>query len=381
MSTPRLLLLGSSPAHLLVLEALARQRLPETDVVLIAPEPVQLFAGMVPGFIEGRYRLDEVGIDLRKLCVTARSRLVPGRATRIDPSSKTVSLQDGSAFTYDIASVALAGGEGGATAHAQSAGTVERVAALAAALDALAAEPRPEPRRVVVIGASEMGIELALSVRARLDKGQASDVIISVLDGRSELFGGRLPAWSNLVERVLAQHDITLRLGTGAAEVGADFVRLSDGRVHPTDVAVWAPVPHAEALFRDSGLPVDGHGLLQLDDTLQVQGIPELFGAGGGTSMISAPRAPASEASSLRMGEVLVPNLAVALAGGDPTRRYRPRDRDLTLLNAGDGRALLFYGPVATASGWAMRLKQWMDRRFMGRFRGSGDGTGTTAGS
>lgn len=378
MSHPRLLLLGSSPANLLVLEALARRRLPPAEVVLVAPEPLQLHAGMVPGFIEGRFGPEEIGIDLRALCSAAGSRLVIGRATRIEAASKTVTLEDRSSLSYDVGSVAVAGREGGALTHAQSGGTLDRVTALAATLDGLAAEPKPEPRRVVVIGASEMGIELALAARARLDKARATDVIISVLDGRSELFGGRLPAWSDLVERVLARHDITLRLGTGAAEVGADFVRLSDGRVHPTDVAVWAHGPHAEPLFRDSGLPVDNHGLLSLDDTLQVQGNPALFATGAGTSLISAPRAPTSEASSLRMGEVLVRNLEAALAGSDPTRRYRPRDRDLTLLNAGDGRALLFYGPVAMASGWAMRLKDSLDRRFVRRFRALTGGTGTS---
>lgn len=378
MSHPRLLLIGSSPANLLVLEALARRRLPPADVVLVAPGPLQLHAGMVPGFIEGRYRAEEIGIDLRALCSAAGCRLVIGRVTRIEAQSRTVTLEDGSDLSYDIGSVAVAAREGGASAHAQSAGTIDRVAALAATLDGLAAEPKPEPRRVVVIGASEMGIELALAVRARLDTARATDVIISVLDGRSELFGGRLPAWSDLVERVLAQHDITLRLGMGAAEVGADFVRLTDGRVHPTDVAVWAPGPQADPLFRDSGLPVDNHGLLSLDDTLQVQGSPALFATGAGTTLISAPRAPTSEASSLRMGEVLVRNLEAVLAGDELTRRYRPRDRDLTLLNAGDGRALLFFGPVAVASGWAMRLKDLLDRRWVRRFRGFTGGTGTS---
>jgi len=78
------------------------------------------------------------------------------------------------------------------------------------------------------------------------------------------------------------------------------------------------------------------------------------------------------------MGEVLVRNLEAVLAGDELTRRYRPRDRDLTLLNAGDGRALLFFGPVAVASGWAMRLKDLLDRRWVRRFRGLAGGTGTS---
>jgi NADH dehydrogenase FAD-containing subunit len=380
MSHPRLLLLGSSPANLLVLEALAKRKLPPADVVLVSAESVQLHSGMVPGFVEGRYRSDQIAIDLKRLCVAAGSRLVVGKAVRIDPKARSVTLEDGSSQSYDLISVALAD-NGGVPPHARSSSTVEQVTALVSALDALASDVRPEPKRVVVIGAGESGIELALCIRARLDKKGASDVIISLFDGRSELFGGRLPAWSDQVEKVLARHDITLKLGTGAAEVGADFVRLSDNRIHPTDIAVWAPGPRAQPLFRESGLPLDGHGLVLLDDTLQVQGTPELFATGEGTALIAAPRAPQSEASSLRMGEVLVQNLAAAMTGGDPVKKYRSKDRDLTLLNAGDGKALLFYGPIATTGGWAMRIKELMDRKYMGRFARSGDGTGTSGGS
>lgn len=378
--TPRLLLLGSSPANLLVLEALAKHKLPAADAVLVSAESVQLHSGMVPGFVEGRYRPDQIVIDLRRLCLAAGSQLVLGKAVRIDAKARNVILEDGTTQSYDLISVALAD-HGGIPPQAHSSGTLQQVNALVSALDALASDVRPEPKRVVVIGAGESGIELALCIRARLDQKGASNVIISLFDGRSELFGGRLPAWSDQVEKVLGRHDITLKLGTGAAEVGADFVRLSDNRIHPTDIAVWAPGPRAQPLFRESGLPLDGHGLVLLDDTLQVPGTPELFATGEGTALIAAPRAPQSEASSLRMGEVLVQNLATAMAGGEPGKKYRSKDRDLTLLNAGDGKALLFYGPIAASGGWAMRIKELMDRKYMGRFAGSGDGTGTSGGS
>lgn len=377
---PKLLLLGSSPGNLLVLEALARRKMPPADVVMVAGQPQQLHSGMVPGLVENRYRVSQISIDLRRLCSAAGSRLVLGAADRIDAKAKSVSLGDGTSLSYDFLSLALADG-GPVPPLAHSCGTIDQLTGLVSALDGLAAEVRPEPKRVVVVGASEIGIELALCLRARLDKNGATNVIISLFDGRSELFGGRLPAWSDQVEKMLARHDITLKLGTSATEVGADFVRLSDGRVHPTDIVVWAPTPHAQPLFRESGLPVDGHGLLLLDDTLQVQGTPELFATGGGTALIASPRAPQSEASSLRMGEVLVRNLAEVLAGEEAGGKYRSKDRDLTLLNAGDGKALLFYGPVATSGGWAMRIKESMDRKFMRRFGASGDGTGMSGGS
>jgi len=385
MPAPRLLLIGSGHANLLVLEALARQRLPPADVVLVSPEPAKVYSGMVPGFVEGRYRTEEITVDLRRLALAGESRVVQGRVVRIDPAGKRAVLEDGTELPYDVAAVAIGGASPGsdipgAGEHTFSVKPIARAIELTEALDRLA-EPRPESRRMAVIGAGATGVELALCARARLDRKQASDVIITLLDSRSELFGGRLPAWSDLVQQVLAEHDVTLRLGIGVTEVGPDFVRLTDGRVQPADLVLWAAGPRAPGLFRDSGLPVDNHGFLLVDDTLQAQGVPGLFGAGDAVTLASAPRTPKSGVFAERMGEMLVTNLRVALAGSGTPRQYRSQARYLALLNAGDGRALLFYGPVALVAGWAMRLKDWVDRRFMTRFRRLMGGTGTPGGA
>jgi NADH dehydrogenase FAD-containing subunit len=382
MTSPRLLLIGPGHANLLVLEALRRGRLPQADVVLVSPEQAQVYSGMVSGYVEGRYRAAEIAIDLGRLSEAAGARIVQGRVARIDPARRIATLDGGAEVPFDVASVAIGGVPAGAEipgvrANALTVKPIDRAVELRAVLDRVAATPRPEPRRMTVVGAGATGLELALCARARLDRQGASDVIISIIDSRSELFGGRRPEWSDLVTKVLAEHDIGLRLGVGAAEVGPDFLRLTDGRVQPADLIVWAAGPHAPTLFRESGLPVDAHGFLLVEDTLEAQGISGLFGAGDAVTLLSAPHTPKAGVFAVRMGDVLIENLGLALAGGRAVRRYEPQARYLALLNAGDGRALLFYGPVALAARWAMWLKHRIDRRFMARFPHPRGGTGT----
>ena len=375
MSTPRLLLVGAGLPHLAVLEALGRHRLAAANITLICGAPVQAHPGLVPGLIAGRYGVEDIRVDLAHAAQAAGADLVVGRVASINAPARSLRLEDGRALGYEIASFALdpeSSAESGQRGRAYSAGSLQQVEALAAALDHLAATPRPEPRRIVILGAGELGVELALAARARLDRSGASDVIISMLESRSELFGARLRAWTERVERVLAERDILLRLGMGASEVGADFVRLSDGRVQPADMVIAAPGPLPWAPFRDSGLPLDRHGFLVLDDTLQVQGFPTHFAAGPGTALASAPRLSNPAPAQLRMGRVLARNLSDAVAGAEPGRRFRPRDRELTLLDAGDGRAVLLGGPVATVSRWALRYKQMGDRRLVARLRAGG---------
>jgi hypothetical protein len=54
--------------------------------------------------------------------------------------------------------------------------------------------------------------------------------------------------------------------------------------------------------------------------------------------------------------------------GRATSRRYRPQRRRLALINTGDGRAILSYGAFAWHSGWAGRLKDRIDRRFIAQF-------------
>jgi hypothetical protein len=49
--------------------------------------------------------------------------------------------------------------------------------------------------------------------------------------------------------------------------------------------------------------------------------------------------------------------------------RYRPQRSFLSLLNTGDGKALLRYKGLISHSRWAWRLKDRIDRGFMARYR------------
>jgi NADH dehydrogenase FAD-containing subunit len=383
MRIPHLLLVGPGPAHLFVLEALARGRIPAAETTLVVPRARQIHAAMVPGVIEGRYQLAEITLDLSALARQAGATFQLGEVVRVDAAGRVALLQDGMSLPYDVASLAVAGVPHGVKlpgveAHAAFARSADQVAELVARLDRLAEEARPEPRRVIVAGAGDRGIELALAARARLDRVQTSDVIITMFDGRASLFGGRFPDRADLVQRVLAARDIALRLGTAVSEVGPDFVRLSGGRVQPADLVIWTSGTDAPPLFKASDLAADGRGRLLLEDTLQVPGTPTLFGSGDGVILAGSPGGSLVEEQP---GPVLAHNLAACLGPGAPSlRRHRPAAGRLLLLDTGQGRAAVFCGPVALETAWAMRLKARRDRRFVSRFQRIGGGTAGAAG-
>lgn len=377
----RLLLLGGGHAHLFVLEALARRRLPPAEVTLVSTAPRQLYSGMLPGYLAGRYTLEEISFDLGAIAAAAGATLVQGRVVRIDAAGQRVMLEDGRTLPYDVASVAIgsvpAGSDlPGVVAHARFSRPISRVVELSAALDALGSSASPETRQVAVVGGGAAGVELALAVRARLDRQGANRAVITLYEKGPSLLRGAPSAAQALAEQVLGEQDITIRMGMGVIEVGADHVRVSGGRVIPTDLVLWATGPSAPGLIGTSGLPTDPRGYLQVDETLAVPGVRGLFGAGDAVTSLAAPLTPRNGVQAVRQAPVLVRNLAAAVrrgaGGGDQSGRpyasYTSRPRSLSLLDIGDGRAIFCYGPVVALGGWAGWLKERIDRRFLARF-------------
>ena len=240
---------------------------------------------------------------------------------------------------------------------------------IAAALDALAQAAGPEPLKVAVVGGGAAGIELALASRARLDRLGAGRAIITLHDAGPALLAGTAPYAADAVGTVLQDREITVRTASRVDEVGADYLRLSGGRVVPADLILWATGPAAHPIFRASGLTTDAAGYLLVDDHLAAVGTTGLFGAGDAVTLKSAPRTPKAGVFAVRQGPVLAHNLAVALRSAGKLRAYQPQARVLALLNTGDGRAILSYGTTVLVGRWAMMLKDWIDRRFMRRFQ------------
>ena len=379
----RLLLAGGGHAHLFVLEAMARGRFPDVALTVVSPDERQVYSGMVPGFVAGRYTFDDITFDLRAITAAVGGTFVRGRMRLIDASARLVELDDGSTLSYDVASVAIGSrGRGdtlpGVAAHAHRSKPIDQTVSIAAGLEALARTAGPEPLKVAIVGGGAAGIELALASRSRLDQVGAGRAIITLHDAGPALLAGHAPSAVDAVEAVLREREITVRTASRIDEVGSDYLRLSGGRVVPADLIIWATGPAAPAIFAESNLSTDSAGFLLVDDHLAAVGTSGLFGAGDAVTLQSAPRTPKAGVFAVRQGPVLAHNLGIALsvAGkletgtGEPSGRpYRPPLRALSLLNLGDGRAILSYGTTVLVGRWAMKLKHWIDTRFMRRFQ------------
>ena len=92
-----------------------------------------------------------------------------------------------------------------------------------------------------------------------------------------------------------------------------------------------------------------------------------LAGSKGDVAALPLPR-PKSGVFAIRAAPTLIHNLPAAFAQGK-SREWRPQKRALYLLGTGDGRAITIWGSWSAIGRWVWRLKDWIDRRFVGRFK------------
>jgi NADPH-dependent 2,4-dienoyl-CoA reductase/sulfur reductase-like enzyme/nitrite reductase/ring-hydroxylating ferredoxin subunit len=201
----------------------------------------------------------------QKIEVSVRSS-----ATAIDLAAKCVRLSDGKSVSYD----ALVLATGAAPIRLPIAGVdADHVHTLRGLTDSRAIIAKAAgARRVVILGAGFIGLEVAASLRARnLDVHVVAPQLLPL----ARILGDALGAF---VKTLHEQHGVVFHLGTTAKAIEPSSVVLAGGKRIAADlVVVGAGVEPRVSLAREAGLAVD-NGVV-VDSYLRTNA-PDVWAAG-----------------------------------------------------------------------------------------------------
>jgi NADH dehydrogenase FAD-containing subunit len=344
----RVVLLGAGHAQLSVLAALAQQRLASAEVTLVTAYPRQMYSGMVPGWIAGRYTEAQCSIAVEPLARAAHAKLLIAKATALDANEHTVTLSTGEVLRFDVLSlnsgpVQSRGRIPGAREHALFVRPIEDFVLLWQRTLALA---QTRALSLVVIGSGAAGVELALAMRTAL-RQQGTLTLVSD--------GPVLAAYPSAVQQhaghALKRAGIQVLPGRCTA-IEAQHVVVNDAMRIACDAPVVATGADAPTWLAPSGLALN-------ED-------PHVLAAGDVIARDDAPH-PRSGVYAVRAGPVLAANLR-ALVGGGQLAPYAPQQRSLNLLALGDGRAIASWGSWSMQGALMGRLKDRIDRSFIQRY-------------
>jgi len=368
-----LVLVGGGHAHVQVLRRMVMARPAGARVTLVVDTPLAVYSGMVPGFVAGQYRAEELEIDVLPLARRAGARVVLAPMVGLDSKRRSVLVAGRPPIPFDVASLDIGSSVAGldlpgVRQHALATRPIGRfVSRVAEVLDRKQSAGADRPFRVIVVGAGSGGVEIAFTLLARLNRA-GLEARVTLLDGGARI----LPGYpEGLVARVLRQarsRRIEIRTGARAVAVEAGQLALADGGREPFDLLAWVTGAVANPALAEVALPKDPRGFVRVRSTLEVEGCEGLFAAGDCAHLVEFPATAKAGVYAVRQGPVLARNLEAALAGR-PLERYRPQSDFLTLLNMGDGTAIGSKWGVSFEGAWVMRLKDAIDRRFVRRFQ------------
>mmetsp|Transcript_16065 Transcript_16065/g.38519 ORF Transcript_16065/g.38519 Transcript_16065/m.38519 type:complete len:808 (-) Transcript_16065:795-3218(-) len=374
-----LVLVGGGHAHVHVIKMLGMQPEPGVQLTLVTRDVETPYSGMLPGYVAGLYTRAECHIDLAKLCAFAGCRLVHAEAVHVDTRAKEVHLRGRPPIPYDVLSIDIGSAPKPISRGCESGASITPVkpidgfcARWDVILSRVLASDAAVRQRIVVVGGGAGGVELALSMQARLHReavklGRDPQSIEVVLVSRStQVLPQHSIAVRKIFEKLLAERKVEVQLARQVTGATATDLLCSDGQAIPFDEAIWCTQGGAQEWLRGTNLALDNAGFIAVHPSLESINTPDVFAAGDVAAVLEHPR-PKAGVFAVRQGPPLTANLRSRLLGR-AVKPFVPQTRFLGLIGAGDGNCVASKGPMALEGRWLWDLKDWIDRTWMAMY-------------
>lgn len=386
-------LAGGGHAMLPVLRAAKRWR--EAGIAkttLFDPQPSLYYSGMIPEYLGGVYRAEQARIDLAPLCQRAGVRFRQQPLMQIDAAQGTITDATGDATRYDVLALDVGGRNPELPDAAFPTKPLHRLPDVEARIRSVLAD-KHGALSLCIVGGGAAGIELLLNVTARfLGAGRSTDLSATLIEATESLLPGFPTGMQQHVASVLSERGVDVRLNEHVTTVDGSGVttrHAATGQDHrvQADTVLWATGVQGPPLLRDSALPLDARSFVRVTDTLQVHDHPRIFAAGDCATITGRESLAKVGVHAVKQGPDLAANLdrtvrtlrkTGILPDSSDLRRFRPYAVAPLILSTGTREGIWTAGDVWWRGTAALRLKHWVDRRWIRAYNDAWPAWGTS---
>jgi len=388
-----LILVGGGHSHALLLKKLSKRPIANLSIILISPNQLTPYSGMLPGLIAGHYDHQDIHIDLAKLSNETDIQFIEDRARSLSPKQQELTLSSGKVLSYDLISF-----DTGATPDLSIPGAAEHSIPVKPiddlyarwqdvlsnhsldtnvlekhALDTHVLENKKlsESKVLSVIGSGAAGVELILAFHHRLKHLHSTNtqkpIKLQLIVRGSDILTGYPPKVVQAIKKKFKQADITVHNHFDVAEVKADKLVATNGSTLESHIHFWCTQVKGAEWLKDTQLDLSEQGFIRVGPTLQSQCDDTVFAVGDVCHFDPSPL-PKAGVYAVRMADTLDHNIRAKLAGS-PLKAYQPQTDFLSLLACGDKTAIGCKQGVTIKGRWVWKLKNRIDQKFMGLFK------------
>ncbi len=309
----RIILAGAGHAHIAALRIFAKTR-PNAEIILINDGPNAWYTGTLPALIRRDILAPQARLDLPTLAKRRGIRFINAAYRHCDERSDEaiqVSLHNHEPISCDRLSLSL-GGE-------KLEGGIKPIPQFLTRLNRLDDIKSP---KIAIIGAGAAGIEIALSLRIRLP---TASIFLQ-------------PSESGILPAAPPRAQIFARAALAAANI-----TIAESPPDSPDDTIHAYTPEPRLLIRP---------------TLQLTTSEKIF-ATGDCAKFQSPL-PRSGAIAVRQARILAHNLT------HPTlKAFHPPAATLAIMSLNATLALAWYGQYCVHGTIPLRLKNWLDKKWL----------------
>lgn len=373
-----LVLVGGGHSHALFIRQWAMRPVPGIRLTLISQSVLTPYSGMLPGLIAGHYEVEDVHIDLARVCQWAGIRFYKSTVTALELDARRVILHDRPPVSFDVLSL-----DTGSTPDLTVKGAAEYSVPVKPVssfytrwqqiLNRTTQATEQDDYAVGVVGSGAGGFELIMAMHHALSK--TGCICHWFLRGQTAI-KDRSPRAGRLALKTARNAGVVVHTDFGVVDIApenglANRVRLlatDGGQVSLNDI-IWCTAAAAPDWPAKAGLALDERGFVATNCYLQSTSHPCVFATGDIGTQLETPSEKAG-VYAVRQAPILFKNVLQLLIEGSVAKlhTYRPQTDFLSLMATGGKHAIASRGALVLQGDWVWRWKNRIDTRFMDQF-------------
>ncbi len=321
---------------------------PAGMITLVNKSSSTIYSGMFPGVVAGKYKIDEILIDLRNLASKAGVSFVMAEIKGIDTKKKKLLLAGRPEIEYSLLSLNV-----GTKTNLNSKSLIRGDKDLAVPIKPFCESYKfivgqdihkynPSAKPFLIIGGGFAGIEIAFSLRKRWPE-------------------------RSIMIKVKSQRKLSKNLLKKLTDLKIEIIEKDPSILYPKLICTGNK---SLDWIKDSGFPLDGNGRILTKKTLQVLNHPELFAVGDCGVIKDHPR-PSSGVWAVRSAKPLAKNLE-RINKGLKLKEWKPQRKAIQLLDINsinmESKAFMSWGELMIGPfNFLSRLKESIDQKFISK--------------
>ena len=361
----QLVLIGGGHANVQVLKKLCKDNIRGLHTILISEHFEAIYSGMTPGFIHKDYNKEAISIDLQRLCFNAGATFIRDKVIKLDTNHRELQLQNLPPVNYDLLSINTGSISNTKKINIENSSKcffVKPISSLVKNLSKIDQIVKNKKNKIVIVGGGVASYELAFSLKRRYE----IPLEITIL-GKKILNEKNLNKKTKNSLKKIAEN-LSIREYAGEViSISEKYLTLNNGDKIDCDISLVSTGASIETWLLESNLIKDEKGFIKVNNNLLSINEKNVFVTGDACNIENKPK-PKSGVMAVRHGEILKENIFLKLTGKNLIK-FKPQKNWLYLIGTYKNYALLNYFFISLHNRWCWKLKVWIDKSFIKKFK------------